>query len=502
MVKPVPITDIDSNTVVVERAALGALTKLKEGGQGVVWVAPALRIGGRSGFVFKEYKPGVLPAVRVAQLEALVRLPAEAGSPDGDRLLASGAWPLATVRASGHPVGFVMERVPDRYWLELRLPSGKPDNPLGQFVHLLNPDQWLLDRKVPVSDHDRILLLQDAAKKLAFLHSLGIAVGDLSPKNLLFTLSGPPRCYFIDCDAMRLHGRSVLEQAETPGWEVRAVSAEELGTAHSDIYKLGLLTVRLFARDQTTRRVTDAKNLPDVLRPLALASLDPDPSNRPSAKDWAAGLRSADKATRQQVPPPVRKPPRPPAAPPKSQAGDGGVRHRSAVALGAALLALVSIGLYWLWGALGATLQTGCIIGSLVSLPVILVGWPRRDRLGRYSRLALAAGGLLGLASLPMLAALLLTKLVLALLSAVLLLGKLALQALVAALLLGLLYFWIEGTPPPWFSIHRVRRRVAPIWARGRALAGCVRNNPTASALWGNILRGMARFYRRRPEGR
>ena len=83
-----------------------------------------------------------------------------------------------------------------------------------------------------------------------FTTTMGIAVGDVSPKNLLFTLAPRPECFLIDSDAMRLRGASVLPQAETPDWQVPP--GEERGTAASDVYKLGLLAVRLFARDQTT----------------------------------------------------------------------------------------------------------------------------------------------------------------------------------------------------------------------------------------------------------
>ena len=83
-------------------------------------------------------------------------------------------------------------------------------------------------------------------------HRHGVAVGDLSPKNLLFSLGPPVKVYFVDCDGMRL-GRSVLPQVETPDSAVRDVNrTEELATPASDSYKLALLTLRLFAGDQST----------------------------------------------------------------------------------------------------------------------------------------------------------------------------------------------------------------------------------------------------------
>jgi hypothetical protein len=507
MVSPTVIDPTASNTGVIERSALGDLIKLKEGGQGFVYDASALSIGGSAGFVFKEYKPAVLPTLRMAQLDALVGLPAEAGSPAGEQLLATGAWPLATVQSSGRVVGFVMARVPNEYWRDMHLADGRRRRDLGQFMHLMNSDKWLRWQKLRVSDHARVLLLQDVAEKMAFLHSLDVAVGDISAKNLLFTLGSNgsnPRCYFIDCDAMRLRGGSVLEQAETPGWDVRAVSAEPLGTPRTDVYKLGLLTVRLFARDQTTRQVADAKGLPGDLQPLAQASLASDPAKRPSAREWADGLLSAaqpPKPKRTPVPKPkptpVPKPPRPKGGGPGNQnvapgpritrnpliwalvvpwllgmgiwrlmRAAGRLSWRIAAGLGtgiwplmraagglvqrhprtvarAALLALVSGALHWLCATLGAGLHLGYVAGPLVGVPLMLYGWSRRDRGAPYSEQALAVGALLAFAGPLALLVNLGVVLLASLLTQVL---KGFMPVLVFVGVLALVFFWLE-----WF---------------------------------------------------
>ena len=139
-------------------------------------------------------------------------------------------------------------------------------------------------------------------------HQHGIAVGDLSPKNLLFSYDPAPRVYFIDCDAMRFQGRSVMPQLETPGWEVRIVNThEELGSAASDSYKLGLLALRLLTGTQDTRDSARLpRTVPTSIRQLITAALAPDPGRRPGPADWVTplGTAAATASTRPTAAPP------------------------------------------------------------------------------------------------------------------------------------------------------------------------------------------------------
>ncbi len=72
-----------------------------------------------------------------------------------------------------------------------------------------------------IIDKQRYELLRQTAAALNSLHEPGVCVGDISPKNLLFSWSGTPEVYFIDCYAMRATGISLTRQLETPGWEQR-----------------------------------------------------------------------------------------------------------------------------------------------------------------------------------------------------------------------------------------------------------------------------------------
>lgn len=302
-----------ASNVRIERSRLGTITRLGVGGQGVVYAAPSLRMQYASALVYKEYKPHVIAGLDVTVLEAMPAYLETLQFSDGMELLSLSAWPCRLVEEAGAVRGFVMPAIPNEFFLDLKKASGVQRG-AGEFQHLLNGESFLVRRQIPLTDRDRFELLADAARGLAVFHRHGIAVGDLSPKNLLFSLNPHAKVFFIDCDAMRFQGRSVMPQLETPGWEVHAVNpGEELGTEASDIYKLALLALRLFAGDQST---TDPSRLPSLVpkevRQLVSAGLSKSPAARPSPDAWVRPLLTAA-ASAATAPPTM---PQPVAVPP------------------------------------------------------------------------------------------------------------------------------------------------------------------------------------------
>src|SRR5262249_5777931 len=142
---------------------------------------------------------------------------------------------------------FVMPAIPDEFFIALSTVKGVSTS-TAEFQHLLNHSSVLAARDINIDDVQRYTLLRECASALAFLHKNGVCVGDISPKNLLFSLAPHEAIYFIDCDAMRINEVSALPQVETPGWA--APPGEELATIYTDTYKLGLLALRLLAGDQ------------------------------------------------------------------------------------------------------------------------------------------------------------------------------------------------------------------------------------------------------------
>lgn len=90
-------------------------------------------------------------------------------------------------------------------------------------------------------------MIAEVITKLEFLHGLGVVVGDLQPMNLLVV----PRestidCWFLDCDSMLLHGRSILPTMDPEAWRVS--STAEFNAA-GDLRKTMLLLARSLAED-------------------------------------------------------------------------------------------------------------------------------------------------------------------------------------------------------------------------------------------------------------
>lgn len=300
-----------------ERDALGELTRLARGGQGIVYegVSVATRVAGPT--VYKEYTAQSLQMVDSAALEAmpafLDKLPADARA----RLLSMTAWPCATVYDSATLTGFVMPKIPSDFFIELTLANSTARS-LADVQHLLNPPDFVARLGITITDEQRCELLRETASALVFLHTNGVCVGDISPKNLLFRLD-PPGVYFIDCDAMRVDGQSILPQADTPNWWTP--DGEEKATPQSDAYKLGLLALRMFAGEQ---HFTDPQSLPDstprLLRQLITDTLTRPAGKRPAPLAWTHILgRVVEDLPQQPAPAPSPRPvarPKPVAATP------------------------------------------------------------------------------------------------------------------------------------------------------------------------------------------
>lgn len=267
----------------IERDKLGELSRISRGGQGIVYNAPSVATNFTAEMVYKEYTNQSLQTLDVDVLDAMPSFLESLSANDGQRLLSIAAWPCATVQAKGTLTGFVMPKLSSDFFITLNTAKG-PGSSLAEMQHLLNPPEFLNKLGIAITDEQRCSLLRETASALVFLHANRICVGDLSPKNLLFRLE-PPAVHFIDCDAMRVNGRSVLPQADTPSWWTP--DGEEKATPQSDTYKLGLLALRLFAGEQ---HLKDPASLPartpHLLRQLITETLTRPAPKRPAPLAW------------------------------------------------------------------------------------------------------------------------------------------------------------------------------------------------------------------------
>jgi hypothetical protein len=278
---PVPRIDISS-------LMLGS--ELGGGGQGKVTGVNNLMINGQWPAALKIYTPGASsPDTDV--LERIVAFPSYLSPGDNNWLHNRTAWPAMIAEDGGVVRGFLMRIVPDAYYFGFRTRTQGTRRQLADVAFLLNTDQYISSSGLVVNDRDRVSLLTSLAEALTRLHSLGVVVGDLSPKNLLFSLAPSPGCFIIDCDAMCVRGETVMEQIQTPDWEVP--DGEPIATRAADAYKFGLLAIRLFARDQSSSDPTPISMTSRGLGRLAEAVLRDDPSRRPTPQDWIPALTAA-----------------------------------------------------------------------------------------------------------------------------------------------------------------------------------------------------------------
>jgi serine/threonine protein kinase len=301
---------------VIERDRLGVLSKIGQGGQGVVYGAPNVKTKFAASMVYKEYKAQARTDIDFTALAAMPALVEESLSySQGERLISFAAWPCAIIEDAGTPTGFVMPAIPDEFFIPLTTVKGVSTT-TAEFQHLLNHASVLAARGITLDDAQRYTLLRETASALVFLHKHRVCVGDISPKNLLFCLTPHEAVYFIDCDAMRINTVSALPQVETPGWN--APPGEELATIYTDTYKLGLLALRLLTGDHD---ITNPQHIPPTtptqLRQIITDTLTNPPHQRPIPEAWTSVLGNAIEQAQhhKKTTPPVSTAPAPPPIP-------------------------------------------------------------------------------------------------------------------------------------------------------------------------------------------
>lgn len=272
----------------IARSELVLGAELGGGGQGKVWVVEKRLVNKTWPVVYKEYKPDAQRQLRIDALERMVAFLPERPLAVGRWLAGHTAWPAAMVTDGSRVRGFLMRQIPDEFFITM--PSG--DKKTAGFEFLLNSLTYVNKMVGNVTPRQVFGLLLAFADILERLHGLGVVAGDLSPKNLLFSLSGPqPGCFLIDCDAMGLGGDWVLKPVQTPGWQLPDGETPE--TQEGDRYKFALLAVRLFLHEQHGQDPAELRRMDRAVGDLAERGLSQTPADRPTLGDWLDPLRRA-----------------------------------------------------------------------------------------------------------------------------------------------------------------------------------------------------------------
>ncbi len=233
------------------RVAVGAL--LAEGGEGRVH-----EVLGDPEVVYKAYRRPV-PLDAVAPLLAWRQRLGETDPGMAARVTTSTSWPTAAVvderAGSGRVSGLVLPRAPERFAVRHRDGVG----------HLATLSYLTADPGHRSAAYGLTLPAAASPPRIALVYALArlleafstgstiLAHGDLSTKNILWSLRLAPEVYLLDCDSSRLYGpdgkvfdSSRRTQVATPNWDdpAAALSGSDPGPL-SDRYSLGLIFLRL-----------------------------------------------------------------------------------------------------------------------------------------------------------------------------------------------------------------------------------------------------------------
>ncbi len=279
----------------VNRAALGPLDELAEGAFGKVHHAKQYHLpGDTSAIAFKEFTTKVADQGRAAENAVLFRELLK--PPDQADLDRCTVWPRAVVVDGGTVIGLLMPLIGQEFFFEAT------DQATGEKSRRLRDLQWLIATPTQLSQNgaqdvdetNRLVLLAQLVYDIARLHKRDWVYGDLSFKNAAFA-THPPRMILLDCDgAADLHdpGR---EQAHSLGWEPPECGPLDKQDKATDVYKLGLAILRCLNPGKGAATMRDPNRVAGKLDPAGAAliarSVDPDPTERPTAKELYAYLR-------------------------------------------------------------------------------------------------------------------------------------------------------------------------------------------------------------------
>ena len=220
---------------------------LAEGGEGRVHQLPR-----QPHLVYKSYRG---PGDR-SHLERLVAWPdGLASEAAAATVRAASAWPCSVVtRDDGEALGLLMPRAPRRFAVRHRDGHSR----LASLSYLTaDPEHRAVAYGLslpPAVSPERVGLVYALARLLAAFESEEPAVGhgDLSTKNVLWSLQRGPEVFVLDCDncdRFDPDGRPVesspRRRAMTPNWDDPAVPRGHNPVRGTDRYSLALIFLRL-----------------------------------------------------------------------------------------------------------------------------------------------------------------------------------------------------------------------------------------------------------------
>lgn len=297
-----------------KRSTLGPLEELGRGGEGVVY-----RCLARPDQVYKEFQSQVLREVDENALDRLIALPSSLDTSSRQFLLAHTAWPVEKVVERGSVVGYTMPLIPGSFFVRHGV-KAYPNRCECDWNKLAMRTTWVgnsnIASDVPqVSGTQLLEVLIDLCKIVELLHRMKLIIGDISGRNMLWSLTPTPSVMMIDNDGYRVEGaRGVTLPKQTPDWQDPYLGGAET-TQQSDLYKLSLAVLRGYLGSGIIKPEQVHSNDPAVTRLLDSARRGTSAGNRPPANEWLSLLTNlrqqlvlADRPLL-QMPPIVTRPP-------------------------------------------------------------------------------------------------------------------------------------------------------------------------------------------------
>jgi hypothetical protein len=284
----------------VRKADLGPLTKISEGGYGVVYRVPSFRLptDPATPLAYKEFTKDKAEQAHTAERSVIFRERLQPGDRmDLDRY---AVWPQTLVEDQGAVSGLLMPLIPGDFFFELTYAQ------TGQKTTELRDLKWLNATRKQLAANglsadtdftERLALLAQLVYCVARLHKQDWLFGDISFSNAAYA-TDPPRMILLDCDGATSLAQAALHPAvSTFGWEPPECEQLNFASKATDVYKLGLAVLRCLNPEGAGATITDPKRLDGQLDAAGAAliarALRPDPALRPQAKELYYCLKTA-----------------------------------------------------------------------------------------------------------------------------------------------------------------------------------------------------------------